>query len=426
MAIGLLAAAALALTVMVARADMESASAALVRGEGDALFQRLHERLRPPEGPPTQEKLEAALAELEPEGLRFVRVESGAKAIEAGASTIPYRGVRPEQMVLRGERALLVSPLPPDPLAGLPPPGGHPPPGGRGAGGAGGPSQGGPPGERPPGEEPPLLIVEFRPAVAPLLRSGMDRTTAVAAGAVLVLLAFAALFTTRAVRAGREAQRDERQRRLAALGQMSSVMAHEIRNPLASLKGHAQLLAEMTVEGTRERAKADVVVGEAQRLERLTRDLLAFVGEGDLDRRAVAPQDLVEGVLAGLERTRVRVALDAAPRALFVDAARLSLAIGNLVRNALQASADGAVDIEVREDEGAAVIEVRDRGPGVAAGDEEKIFEPFYTTRVHGTGLGLAVARRAAAQHGGTLRAGAREGGGAVFRVTLPGAARAG
>jgi two-component system sensor histidine kinase HydH len=422
-AIGVLAALALALTVMVARSDMESASTALVRGEGDALFQQLHERLRPPQGPPTEAKLEAALAELEQEGLRFVRVESGAKAIEAGTSTIPYRGVRPEQMLLRGERALLVSPLPPDPLAALPP-------------GGPGPAAG----EGPP----PLLIVEFRPAVAPLLRSGMNRTTAVAAGAVLVLVAFAALFTTRAVRAGRAAQGEERQRRLAALGQMSSVLAHEIRNPLASLKGHAQLLAEMTAEGTRERAKADVVVGEAQRIEQLTRDLLAFVGEGELARRAVATAALVEGVLAGLEvvrlrtgggvrarggageRDRVRVSLDGAPHALFVDVARLSLAMSNLVRNALQASADGAVDLDVREEKGAVILEVRDRGPGIAPGGEEKIFEPFFTTRVQGTGLGLAVARRAVAQHGGTLRASARDGGGATFRVTLPGAARAG
>jgi two-component system sensor histidine kinase HydH len=71
------------------------------------------------------------------------------------------------------------------------------------------------------------------------------------------------------------------------------------------------------------------------------------------------------------------------------------------------------------------VVDVRDHGPGLAPGDEERIFEPFYTTRVRGTGLGLAVARRAVEQHGGTLRAWTHDGGGALFRVTLPGAARA-
>jgi two-component system sensor histidine kinase HydH len=201
-------------------------------------------------------------------------------------------------------------------------------------------------------------------------------------------------------------------------------MAHELRNPLASLKGHAQLLAEMVREGSREHAKALVVVAEAERLEALTRDLLAFVRDGEITRARVAPRSLIRRAIGGEADPRVAIDLTGAPENLWVDEARLAAALGNLVRNALQASEDAAAPVAIRitEGGGAVVIEVRDHGPGVLPGDEERIFEPFFTTRVHGTGLGLAVARRAVEQHDGTLRVEAAEGGGARFVATLPGA----
>jgi two-component system sensor histidine kinase HydH len=413
-AVALLAAIALALTAAAARSDIDAAWTALVRGEGDALLARIDERLRPPHGPPTPEKLAAALADLGPEGLRFVYADVGTEPMAAGTSTIPYDDVHPGDLIVRGERALVVRPLPPAPGGAV---------------------------DRPvpsPGASPPMawgrtrLVAEFQPSVGVRVRAGSVRTTAVASVAVLVLLAFAGAFTARVLRRGREASERERQRRLAALGQVSSVMAHELRNPLASLKGHAQLLAAGAVEGTRERAKADLVVREAERLEQLTRELLAFVSEAALDRSETAPSVVIDRALASESqaRARVRVSLEDAPAHLDVDAARLALALGNLVRNALQASEDGAVDFTIRAERrerrepSDVVIEVRDHGPGIVPGDEERIFEPFYTTRVRGTGLGLAVARRAVEQHGGTLRASTHEGGGAVFRVTLPGAGR--
>ncbi len=95
--------------------------------------------------------------------------------------------------------------------------------------------------------------------------------------------------------------------------------------------------------------------------------------------------------------------------------------IANLVRNALQASPpDVPVSVRVAVEAGALVYEVRDRGEGIPAGQEEAIFEPFQTTRVRGTGLGLAVARRVVELHGGVITAAQHPAGGAVFRVVLP------
>jgi two-component system sensor histidine kinase HydH len=412
-AIAVVAAIALAVTVLVARADLRGVEEATVRGEAESLITRLHESEEARRsGPPTAASLAEELARLGPSGLTFLEFRAGDIDVSAGAATIASAGLGANALVIEGGHALVVSGLPsapagrPDdrrpprgwpaamPPPGLPPPGLPPPP---------------PEGARVPAS----LVIEFTPSLLPRLQAAMNRTAIVGAGAVLVLLGFAAVLSVRAARRSRHDQRAEQERRLMALGQMSGVMAHELRNPLASLKGNAQLLGEMLPTGTREHAKAELVVREAERLERLTQDLLSFVREGELARREVSPTALVDRAIEGMPRERIVVDAADAPPTLWVDEARLAAAVGNLVRNALQ-STDGAAR------GGGALVEVRDRGPGIAAGDEERIFEPFFTTRIHGTGLGLAVARRAVEQHGGTLRAESPRDGGALFRVVLP------
>jgi two-component system sensor histidine kinase HydH len=191
---------------------------------------------------------------------------------------------------------------------------------------------------------------------------------------------------------------------------MAGVMAHELRNPLASLKGNAQLLAEMLASGTREHGKAELVVTEAVRLERLTQDLLAFVRDGVPAPREIDKTELLERALVNMPRARILIEDESRLDALYVDPARLSAALGNLVQNALQAtSGEEAVVVRLSVDGangGDVTVEVQDKGPGVRAGEEEKIFEPFFTSRIHGTGLGLVVARRAVQDHGGTAGGG--------------------
>jgi two-component system sensor histidine kinase HydH len=212
----------------------------------------------------------------------------------------------------------------------------------------------------------------------------------------------------------------EQERRLVELGRASAVIAHELRNPLAALKGHAQLLAEDLAEPSR--AKALRVVEGAERLEGLTNVLLDFVRDAPTDIRAITSTALVDRALAPLPKERVRVDLSSAPSTLQVDAERASLALRNLIQNAVQATPDGGAPVELRiagnEHEG--VIEVRDHGPGLTPGAEAQIFEPFVTTKTRGTGLGLSIARRIAEQHGGTLTGETHPQGGAVFRLVLP------
>jgi two-component system sensor histidine kinase HydH len=262
-----------------------------------------------------------------------------------------------------------------------------------------------------------LLVVELEPPVIEQLRGNLTRISFVAAGAALVLIAFAIAWSRTAARLSAIERRAAREQRLVALGSMSSVMAHELRNPLASLKGHAQLLAE-DLQDDKQRKKAERVVAEAQRLEALTTSLLDFVRDGPIERSSVSAESLAARALQDLPADRVDVKA-AGAGSMQVDEPRLARAVHNLVDNALKASPDNArVELSIESAGSEVVIIVRDRGPGLPA--DSQIFEPFVTTRVRGTGLGLPVARRIAEQHGGTLSAVDHPSGGAVFTLRFP------
>jgi two-component system sensor histidine kinase HydH len=211
------------------------------------------------------------------------------------------------------------------------------------------------------------------------------------------------------------------QKRLSQLGEMSAVLAHEIRNPLASLKGNAQLLAERLPADSREKSRADRVVSEATRLEALTSDLLDFARSGPLERAVVDPAVLVRTAIADVDASGFELDAAAAPASWPVDANRMRQALVNILQNARQAAHDGRPPrVRVAQEGAALVVEVRDFGPGLAAGSEARIFDPFFTTRTNGTGLGLAVVRRIVEMHGGTITASNHPQGGAVFCIRLP------
>jgi two-component system, NtrC family, sensor histidine kinase HydH len=268
-----------------------------------------------------------------------------------------------------------------------------------------------------------VLAVEFEPVVAEQMAADSTSTLLLSALVAATLLVAAFIFWRLSVQQELAERRLEDQRRLSALGEMAGVMAHEIRNPLASLKGHAQLLAERLRGGNdAERRKADRVVQEAERLEALTNDLLDFVRSGPIDVQRSDPAALVEACVDEVGPEGFTLDTDGAPPAWPFDHARMRQAVTNVLRNARQATAPGTrPEVTVRERDGRLEIAVRDFGGGVPAGAEEKIFTPFYTTRTTGTGLGLAVAQRVTQLHGGTITAMNVEGGGAVFRIALPG-----
>jgi two-component system sensor histidine kinase HydH len=266
--------------------------------------------------------------------------------------------------------------------------------------------------------------MEFEPLVAERLAAEATNTFVLSVLVAGALIAAAVGFWRLTVRQEHIEHRLEQQRRLGALGEMSAVLAHELRNPLASLKGHAQLLAERLEAGSPDRRKAELVVAEAERLEALTTDLLDFARSGPIDRRTTDPAVLLASCAEEVARGGFAVHAEGSPPTWLLDEGRMRQALTNVLRNARQASPEGTrPEVAVARDDGTLVITVRDFGAGLAPGDERRIFNPFFTTRTSGTGLGLAVALRVAEMHGGTITASNHPDGGAVFRIAIPASA---
>lgn len=224
------------------------------------------------------------------------------------------------------------------------------------------------------------------------------------------------------------------QARLAALGTMSAGLAHEIRNPLAGIKGAAQYLETLDVT-EEEREFLEVIQSETERLNLVVTHFLDYARHFELHTRLVAPEDLVEPVLklARAEGLRPGISLtDTHPPnlpAVAVDADKIRQVVLNLVRNAIQALPQGGrVHVEMRTGEmestglPALLISVADDGAGIAPSDQEQLFIPFYTTKPTGTGLGLPICQRIMRAHGGELSVESSQGAGATFilRLQLP------
>jgi two-component system sensor histidine kinase HydH len=260
------------------------------------------------------------------------------------------------------------------------------------------------------------IAIEVEPSEADELRAAADRSILIGVIAAVVLFGVAIALVRRELRRQAEDRARERERRLASLGEMSAVLAHEIKNPLASLKGNAQLLASSLPAGEKPRAKAERVVDEAVRLEKLIEDLLAFVRTGTIERSAYDPAILARDAASAVQGEVVVEA--GAIRNFQLDGPRIREVLVNLIDNAVAAGPPVRVVVAVEGDR--LVYEITDHGPGVPASDRDKIFEPFHTGKTRGTGLGLAIAKRLVELHRGTIAVDDAPGGGARFRIVLP------
>ncbi|HET6305199.1 MAG TPA: ATP-binding protein [Myxococcota bacterium] len=233
---------------------------------------------------------------------------------------------------------------------------------------------------------------------------------------------------------------DEQERlreRLAALGEMTAQLVHELRNPLSVMEILAGLLERRVHERPEERRLTEELLDEVRRLAGTLTASLEFVKPLPLARSSLDPRELCEEALSlALSRVPFAGSLerdfpDALPR-LVADRGSLRAALVDLLVNALEALRDAPVRAAVRlrmgvravatgEDGGRdLVFEVADSGPGVPPELAERIFYPFFTTKPQGSGIGLAHARKVALQHGGSLELGTPPGGGATFRLRLP------
>ncbi len=231
-------------------------------------------------------------------------------------------------------------------------------------------------------------------------------------------------------------QRMRQADRLAAVGRLSANMAHEIRNPLASISGAVEALArDLPPDHTRSQL-VEIVLRESARLNQIVGDFLEYARPAPMAPIEINMAEILDEVLLLIEHRTLPANLKVSREygdtlATRADPQRLRQAVWNLCLNAVQAMPDGG-ELRVgarslRERGGRLQIAITDTGQGIADADLPHIFEPFFSTKPEGSGIGLALVYRVVEEHGGTIEVRSRVGEGTTFLVTLPapeGAAR--
>ena len=219
--------------------------------------------------------------------------------------------------------------------------------------------------------------------------------------------------------------------RLAAIGQLAATIGHELRNPLAVIDTSLHLLERRLGEDPKARRHATKIGNQVNVCGEIITDLLMLARDRPPARHPAPVGPIVASALEGLARHGVALDVDVPddlPPA-HVDAGQIRQVVANLVSNALSAVQSvaepaGGVELAAWQEGDTLLMEVRDHGPGLTPEVRARLFEPLFTTRAKGVGLGLALVRRVVEKHGGKVDARSRPAGGACFRVVLPGAFR--
>lgn len=218
-----------------------------------------------------------------------------------------------------------------------------------------------------------------------------------------------------------------RAEKLSTLGEMAAVLAHEIRNPLSSIRGTAEILKDDYKPGNPKHEFVEIQIKETERLNRVVEDFLHMARPQPADMQQCPVQDELETIVnlvandARKRQIDLKLEPSTSPVVIKADGEKLRQAFLNIIINALQATpAGGSVTISMQQQAGSCEILFRDTGHGIAEETLEKIFEPFHTPKPDGTGLGLAITKKIIESHGGTLSVKSELNHGTTVTVRLP------
>jgi two-component system sensor histidine kinase HydH len=219
-----------------------------------------------------------------------------------------------------------------------------------------------------------------------------------------------------------------RSQRLASLGSLAAGVAHEIRNPLSSIKGFATYFLERQ-DKPEDKEIAKVMIHEVDRLNRVVSQLVELAMPVSVSKKPVSLSAVIEKSLKILERDasekKIEIKTTFMPEELqiAIDEDRIKQVLLNLYLNGIESMEKGGIlSIELSEKNGEAIIKISDTGCGISEKDLAHVFDPYFTTKTTGTGLGLAIVHNIIEAHGGKITAESRPGNGTVFTIYLPGA----
>ncbi len=223
----------------------------------------------------------------------------------------------------------------------------------------------------------------------------------------------------------RQEERMREQAALTRLGEMAAVVAHEVKNPLAGIRGALQIIGTRLPADSRDRSVIGDILARLDSLNNIVQDLLLFARPRAPRADKVALGALVAGTIDLLRKdpnfARMSVTVHGGNPTIEGDAEQLQTVFMNLLINAAQATGGaGQLEVTLGSDDGRCQVTVRDHGPGIPPEVRDRIFEPFFTTKHRGTGLGLPTAKRVIELHKGTIAVDTPPGGGTTVTVSLP------
>jgi len=287
-----------------------------------------------------------------------------------------------------------------------------------------------------PPEQPEVVFVGLDMGPIEAARK-QDTTNTILVASILLLIGFAGVFSLFLAQAYRSTRTSltslekevETSRRLASLGRLAAGVAHEIRNPLSSIKGFATYFKERYRDNPDDQKTSEIMIQEVDRLNRVITQLLEFARPPVIQKKRVSLQSLIQHSLKMIERQasakkiQILSHLPSEIQEVELDPDGINQVLLNLYLNAVEATDQGgtlSVALFADQDSRSVKITVSDTGMGIGKEDLERIFDPYFTTKQTGTGLGLAIVHKIIEAHGGEVRAESEIGRGTTVTVVLP------